>query len=106
LSQNADATIMLPTSHESIFSHSEWKDIIQRRGLNMNQLESLMENSDFLNRKEEILNWFKTNEIHEDFVIMDDDQSLSELPNPHHRHKPMTEWKLLRCFSVPGVCDR
>lgn len=45
LAQNADTTIVLTTSHKSRFSHSEWKDIIQRRGLNMNQLKSLVATS-------------------------------------------------------------
>ncbi len=80
LSQNTEAVIMLTTSHKSRFSHSEWKDIFQRRGLNVNQLKSLVENSDFLSRKEEILNWFNTKGIYEDFIIIDDDKSLNELP--------------------------
>lgn len=80
MSQNADAMIMLTLSHESRFSHSEWKDIIQRRGLNMNQLKSLVENANLLSWKEEILNWFNTNEIHDDFIIIDDDKSLNDLP--------------------------
>jgi ATP-dependent helicase/DNAse subunit B len=80
LSQNTNATIMLTTSHKSRFSHSEWKDIFQRRGLNVNQLKSLVENTELLSRKEELLNWFNTNEIHEDFIIIDDDKSLNDLP--------------------------
>ena len=80
MSQNADAMIMLTTSHKSRFSHSEWKDIIQRRGLNMIQLKSLVENANLLSWSEEILNWFNTNEIHDDFIIIDDDKSLNDLP--------------------------
>ena len=80
LSQNTNATIMLTTSHKSRFSHSEWKEIFQRRGLIVNQLNSLVENTELLSRKEELLNWFNTNEIHEDFIIIDDDKSLNDLP--------------------------
>jgi ATP-dependent helicase/DNAse subunit B len=80
LSQNTNATIMLTTSHKSRFTHSEWKEIFQRRGLNVNQLKSLVENTELLSRKEELLNWFNTNEIHEDFIIIDDDKSLNDLP--------------------------
>jgi ATP-dependent helicase/DNAse subunit B len=80
LSQNTNATIMLTTSHKSRFSHNEWKDIFQRRGLNVNQLKSLVENTELLSRKEELLNWFNTNEIQEDFIIIDDDKSLNDLP--------------------------
>lgn len=80
LSQNTNACIMLTTSHKSRFSHSEWIEIFQRRGLNVNQLNSLVENTELLSRKEEILNWFNTNEIQEDFFIIDDDKSLNDLP--------------------------
>lgn len=80
LSQNTNACIMLTTSHKSRFSHSEWIEIFQRRGLNVNQLNSLVENTELLSRKEEILNWFNINEIQEDFIIIDDDKSLNDLP--------------------------
>jgi hypothetical protein len=80
LSQNTNACIMLTTSHKSRFSHSEWIEIFQRRGLNVNQLNSLVENTELLSRKEEILNWFNTNEIQEGFIIIDDDKSLNDLP--------------------------
>lgn len=80
LSQNTNAYIMLTTSHKSRFSHSEWIEIFQRRGLNVNQLNSLVENTELLSRKEEILNWFNINEIQEDFIIIDDDKSLNDLP--------------------------
>ncbi len=80
LSQNADTTIILTTSHKSRFSLSQWKIIFERRGLNVNKLESLNDNTDFQSRKVEILNWFDSNDIHEDFIIIDDDKSLNDLP--------------------------
>jgi hypothetical protein len=79
LAQNADTTIILPTSHKSRFSLSQWKIIFERRGLNVNKLESLKDNTDFQSRKVEILNWFDSNDIHEDFIIIDDDKSLNDL---------------------------
>jgi hypothetical protein len=48
--------------------------------LNVNKLESLNDNTDFQSRKVEILNWFASNDIHEDFIIIDDDKSLNDLP--------------------------
>jgi len=63
LAQNADTTIILTTSHKSRFSLSQWKIIFERRGLNVNKLESLNDNN-----------------IHEDFIIIDDDKSLNDLP--------------------------
>ena len=80
LSQNADSTIILTTSHKSRFSLSQWKIIFERRGLNVNKLESLNDNNDFQSRKVEILNWFDSNDIHEDFIIIDDEKSLNDLP--------------------------
>ena len=80
LAQNADTTIVLTTSHKSRFSLSQWKIIFERRGLNVNKLESLNDYTDFQSRKVEILNWFDSNEIHEDFIILDDEKSLNDLP--------------------------
>ena len=80
LAQNTDTTIILTTSHKSRFSLSQWKIIFERRGLNVNKLESLNDNTDFQSRKVEILNWFDSNDIHEDFIIIDDDKSLNDLP--------------------------
>jgi hypothetical protein len=80
LAQNPNSTIILTTSHKSRFSLSQWKIIFERRGLNVNKLEYLNDNSDFQSRKVEILNWFDSNDIHEDFIIIDDDKSLNDLP--------------------------
>jgi hypothetical protein len=80
LAQNADTTIILTTSHKSRFSLSQWKIIFERRGLKVNKLESLNDNNDFQSRKVEILNWFESNDIHDDFIIIDDDKSLNDLP--------------------------
>ena len=80
LAQNPNSTIILTTSHKSRFSLSQWKIIFERRGLNVNKLESLNDNTDFQSRKVEILNWFDSNDIHEDFIIIDDDKSLNDLP--------------------------
>ena len=80
LAQNPNSTIILTTSHKSRFSLSQWKIIFERRGLNVNKLESLNDNTNFQSRKVEILNWFDSNDIHEDFIIIDDDKSLNDLP--------------------------
>ena len=80
LAQNADTTIILTTSHKSRFSLSQWKIIFERRGLNVNKLESLNDNTNFQSRKVEILNWFDSNDVQEDFIIIDDDKSLNDLP--------------------------
>jgi hypothetical protein len=72
--------IMLTTSHKSKFSIKEWRNIFKTRGLNIKNIQSLPENIKSLNRKDEIINWFNTNNINDDFVIIDDDKSLNDLP--------------------------
>lgn len=73
-------TIMLTTSHKAKFSLEEWKSIFKNRGINIQKLYALPENFNNLSRKDEIVNWFNTNKVEENFVIIDDDKSLNELP--------------------------
>ena len=76
-----NVTIILTTSHKSKFSIDEWKSIFKNRGINIEKIKSLPENFNNLSRKDEIINWFSDNNVDEDFVIIDDDKSLNELPN-------------------------
>jgi hypothetical protein len=75
-----DVTIMLTTSHKANFSIDEWKSIFKNRGINIEKIKSLPENCNSLSRKDEIVNWFSINNVDKDFVIIDDDKSLNELP--------------------------
>ena len=75
-----DTTVMLTTSHKSTYTIEAWKTIFEKRGLSVNNLKSLEANTDSLNRKDEILNWFNFNGTSEEFVIIDDDTSLNDLP--------------------------
>jgi 3-isopropylmalate dehydratase small subunit len=72
---------LLTTSHKAKFSIEEWKSIFKNRGINIENIRALPENLNNLSRKDEILNWFNVNSIDEDFVIIDDDKSLNELPD-------------------------
>lgn len=74
-------TIMLTTSHKANFSIEEWKSIFRNRGIHTNKIERLPANIDNLNRKDEIVNWFKVNNTEENFIIIDDDTSLNDLPD-------------------------
>jgi HAD domain in Swiss Army Knife RNA repair proteins len=76
-----DVTVVLTTSHKSKFSIDEWKSIFRNRGINIEKIKLLPENFNNLSRKDEIVNWFNGNTIDEDFVIIDDDKSLNELPD-------------------------
>jgi len=73
-------TVMLTTSHKTKFSIEEWKSIFKNRGINIQKIKSLPENFNNLSRKDEIVNWFNVNSVKEDFVIIDDDKSLNDLP--------------------------
>lgn len=75
-----DTTVILTTSHKSNYTIDEWKDIFRKRGINVEKIKSLENNADNLSRKDEILNWFSTNGIHENFAIIEDDKSLNSLP--------------------------
>lgn len=76
-----DVTVILTTSHKSNFSIEKWKNIFNNRGINIEKLKSLPGNFNNLSRKDEIVNWFEINNVDEDFVIIDDDKSLNELPD-------------------------
>ena len=72
--------IMLTTSHKSNFSVEEWKSIFKNRNINIEHLECLPANVGNLSRKEEIMHWFNVNTINDNFIIIDDDKSLNDLP--------------------------
>ena len=76
-----EVTVMLTTSHKSKFSIEEWKNIFRNRGISIENIKSLPENLKNLSRKDELINWFNINSVDENFVIIDDDTSLNELPH-------------------------
>jgi hypothetical protein len=83
-------TIMLITSHKSNFSIEEWKNIFNKRDIQIENLKTLPENVNHLSRKDEIINWFNTHIVDDDFVIIDDDKSLNELPEFLKQHLVQT----------------
>ena len=93
-----DTTVMLTTSHKSRFTLEQWKEIFQKRGLQVSKLKSLDENIKFQSRKDEILNWFNLNKITEEFIIIDDDKSLNGLP-------PYLKDKLILTSPLIGLTD-
>ncbi|RYY60461.1 MAG: hypothetical protein EOO05_09850 [Chitinophagaceae bacterium] len=75
-----DVRVVLTTSHKAHHSIVEWKNIFKERGLDITSLLTLPDNIANLNRKDEIVNWKKTNDVSEKILIIDDDKSLHELP--------------------------
>lgn len=76
-----EVTVMLTTSHKSKFCIEEWKSIFANRGISIDKIKSLPENLNNLSRKDEIIAWFSLNNSNEDFIIIDDDKSLNDLPS-------------------------
>ena len=81
---------MLTTSHKSNFSLEEWKNIFKKRDIHIENLMTLPKNIYNLNRKTEIVNWFKSNVVKDDFVIIDDDKYLNDLPEFLKQHLVQT----------------
>lgn len=77
---DSETNIVLTTSHKAKYSIKEWKNIFASRGLEVNNLTSLNSDSLLIKRKDEILNWFNINNLTKDFLIIDDDKSLNDLP--------------------------
>lgn len=74
------ASIVLTTSHKSTYSLPQWHKIFKNRGIDVSIVGKLDDNTTFLSRKEEILNWQLKNKGINDYVIIDDDKSLNGLP--------------------------
>jgi 16S rRNA C1402 (ribose-2'-O) methylase RsmI len=74
------ADILLTTSHKNIYTLEEWKSMFNERGLKFTNINRLPENTNNSSRKEEIINWFTSNKIEQDFIIIDDDKTLNALP--------------------------
>lgn len=75
-----NVTITLTTSHKSNFTIAEWKQLFANRGLLVERLDRLPENVNNITRKQELTDWFNINSVEEDFVIIDDDKGLNDLP--------------------------
>jgi len=93
-----NASVVLTTSHKSRYSIAEWISIFQRRGIELHSLERLPENTTFLIRREEILNWLNEQDTLEAFIILDDDKSLNDLPRSIKEN-------LLQTSSMIGLTD-
>ena len=74
-------TIILTTSHKSRYTIDQWKAIFKKRGITATKIRTLDVNVNNLSLKDEILNWFTSNYVKENFIIIDDDKSLNSLPS-------------------------
>ena len=81
LVNETNASIVLTTSHKSTYSLTQWNQIFQTRNLNVTICDKLDDNLKSLNRKDEILNYLNAHPEIENYVILDDDKSLNDLPH-------------------------
>jgi hypothetical protein len=76
-----DASVVLTTSHKTKYNANEWKRILKSRGINPKKVQRLPTNSLRVSRQDEILEWYRKHpDLKEEFVIIDDDKMLSNLP--------------------------
>lgn len=80
LNENA-FDIVLTTSHKFKYNLSQWLDIFSTRNINLSKIDRLPENVNHVDKKNEIVNWFKSKTSSDDFIIIDDDKSLNDLPD-------------------------
>ncbi len=92
------ADIMLTTSHKSKYSIEAWKNIFNLRGIFVDNIYCLPENTNNLSRKEEIINWVNKDIDINDFIIFDDDKSLNGLPK-------FIKNKLIQTNASVGLTD-
>lgn len=72
--------VILTTSHKSNYAIEEWKSIFKKRGVSIDNIVLLNANLNNLSRKDELLNWFSVNIPQQEFIIIDDDKCLNDLP--------------------------
>ncbi|GAB5556871.1 MAG: hypothetical protein SchgKO_10840 [Schleiferiaceae bacterium] len=95
----SSADIVLTTSHKHNYSLSEWKKIFLRRNILVNKISRLPKNTQYFSRKEELVKWFTNHKSNEDFLIIDDDKSLNDLPLNLKEH-------LLQTSGSVGLTDQ
>jgi 16S rRNA C1402 (ribose-2'-O) methylase RsmI len=79
--EETNANILLTTSHKSSYTLTQWKEILNERNITVQKIMKLNDNVNYLNRREEITNWFQRLNEQMPFIIIDDDKSLNTLPN-------------------------
>lgn len=79
---STNASLLLTTSHKFKYSLDTWKRIFKDRGINA-QISTLINSSNFKTRKDEVLDWLQKHQSEENFVIIDDDKSLNDLPKEY-----------------------
>lgn len=80
--------IILTTTHRVNYNLIQWKQIFKLRGINVDKISKINDakkSTEIKQRNIEIEEWF-SNHTTSDFLILDDDKSLNELPHPLKDH--------------------
>lgn len=85
-----DSKIILSTSHRDRYTLPEWRQLFQRRGIVVNEIDKISSSHGLRKRKDEILEWFATHPRPLNFLIIDDDKTLFDLPKDLKRHLVIT----------------
>jgi hypothetical protein len=93
-----NSKLILTTSHKSRYSVLEWKNVFEKRGIIVNNIDKLDESPFYTSRKDELINWFKTHSVDEEYIIIDDDKSLNDLPSYMKKN-------LILCSSMIGLTE-
>lgn len=83
LHKRTNASIVLTTTHRINYDETKWKEIFRLRGLNVETISKLnnkTEISQLLDRGTEIKEWVEKKGKGQNYVIIDDDQSINALP--------------------------
>lgn len=86
----SDTKTILSTSHRDRFSIEKWKEIFAKRGLLVKNLDRLPSSNMHGKRKDEIMQWFSTHRRPKNFIIIDDDNTLHDLPRDLNDHLVIT----------------
>jgi hypothetical protein len=83
LHKRTNASIVLTTTHRINYDETKWIEIFRFRGLNfetISKLNNKTEISQLLDRGTEIKEWVEKGGEAQNYVIIDDDQSINALP--------------------------
>ena len=83
LHKRTNASIVLTTTHRINYDETKWIEIFRLRGLNfetISKLNNKTEISQLLDRGTEIKEWVEKKGEGQNYVIIDDDQSINALP--------------------------
>jgi len=78
-----NATIVLTTTHRINFSSEQWIEIFRSRGISVNSISKLNDKNslaEMQDRGTEIIEWIERVGYDQNYVIIDDDASINNLP--------------------------